>query len=96
MPNVVIEAMASGVPVVMTPFPTLPQEFGRQGFEYLLSDREPGALSAQMERLIRNPDIRIKLGRQGRSWMEKGMDLENTLDRYAALYRKLARSAIRR
>jgi glycosyltransferase involved in cell wall biosynthesis len=96
MPNVVIEAMASGVPVVMTPFPTLPQEFGRQGSEYLLSDREPEALAAQMERLIRNPDIRMKLGRQGRSWMEKSMDLENTLDRYAALYRKLAKSAIRR
>ncbi len=31
MPNVVLEAMASAVPVILTPFPTLSEEFGEAG-----------------------------------------------------------------
>jgi glycosyltransferase involved in cell wall biosynthesis len=96
MPNVVLEAMASGVPVVMTPFPTLPQEFGRNGCEYLLTDRQPEALSILMESLIRNSILRRKLGQQGRSWVEKNLDLDKTLDQYAAFYRKLTNRSSRR
>lgn len=97
MPNVVLEAMASGVPVVLTRFPTLPQDFGRCGCEYLLAERNPEALSEQMESLIKNPLSRRELGQRGRSWVEQTMDMEWTLDRYAALYRELAkRSTCRR
>jgi glycosyltransferase involved in cell wall biosynthesis len=91
MPNVVLEAMASGAPVVLTLFPTFPRDFGRCGCEYLLAERNPTALSAHMERLIRSPFLRGELGQRGRRWVEQTMDLEKTLDRYARLYRELAK-----
>jgi glycosyltransferase involved in cell wall biosynthesis len=91
MPNVVLEAMASAVPVILTPFPTLSEDLGQPGREFLLIERQPEALASEVERLIRNTDLRQDLGRRGRWWVEQTMDLEHALDRYAALYRELAR-----
>jgi glycosyltransferase involved in cell wall biosynthesis len=91
MPNVVIEAMASAVPVILTAFPTLSEELGRPGQEYLLIERHPEALAAELEHLIQDAEFRRELGWRGRRWVEKTMDLEHVLDRYAALYRELSR-----
>jgi glycosyltransferase involved in cell wall biosynthesis len=91
MPNAVIEAMASAVPVILTPFPTLSEELGRVGREFLLVERRPDALAAEVDRLIQNADFRRDLGRRGRRWVGQTMDLDHVLDRYAALYRELAR-----
>jgi glycosyltransferase involved in cell wall biosynthesis len=90
MPNVVLEAMASALPVVLTPFPTLSEDLGRPGRDFLLVERHPQALSSAVERLIRDAEYRSDLGRSGRRWVEQTMDLDHVLDRYAALYRELA------
>lgn len=90
MPNVVLEAMASGLPVILTPVVGLPEEFGKAGQEYLLVKRNPEAFAAAISELLQNGDLRKKLGRQGRNWVEKTMDVERSLDRYATLYNKLA------
>jgi glycosyltransferase involved in cell wall biosynthesis len=91
LPNVVLEAMASSVPVILTPFPTLSEELGRPGREFMLVERRPEDLAAAVERLARHAGLRRDLGRSGRRWLEQTMDLEHVLDRYAALYHELAR-----
>ena len=90
LPNVVLEAMASSVPVVLTPFPTLSEELGRPGRDFVLAERRPEALAGEVNRLVHNVDTRRGIGRSGRRWIEQTMDLEHILDRYAALYRELA------
>lgn len=90
MPNVVLEAMASGIPVILTPIIGLPEEFGKAGQEYLLVKRNPEDLAAVISELLQNADLSKKLGRQGRNWVEKTMDMERSLDLYANLYRELA------
>jgi glycosyltransferase involved in cell wall biosynthesis len=90
MPNVVLEAMASGVPVILTPFIALPKEFGEPSQEYCLVKRDSNAIAAAIAELLQNEELRKNLGRRGRSWVEETMDLEQSLDRYASLYYKLA------
>ena len=90
MPNVVLEAMASGLPVIMTPFIGLSEELGRAGREYLLADHDPDSIAAVLTELIEDGGLREKLGQQARRWVENNLDIERSLDRYAALYYELA------
>jgi glycosyltransferase involved in cell wall biosynthesis len=90
MPNVVLEAMASGVSVILTPFIGLSEDFGKPGKEYLLSDRDPEALSSSMAAILNDSRLQTRLGHRGRTWVEGTMDIEKILDRYAAFYRGLA------
>ncbi len=90
LPNAVLEAMASGIPVILTPFIGLSEDLGRTGREYLLAERDSTALSATIAKILGRNGLHAKLGNAGRSWVEKTMDLEQTLDRYAAMYHELA------
>ena len=96
MPNVVLEAMASGVPVILTPFIGLSDDFGKNGEEYLLADRDPEVLASAMSQLLNDDGFRTRLGQSGRNWVERTMDLEKSLDRYAALYKELAEGGRKR
>jgi glycosyltransferase involved in cell wall biosynthesis len=96
MPNAVLEAMASGVASILTPFVSLPDEFGKPDSEYLLVERNPDALAAAIAMLLNKDELRSNIGRQGRKWVENTMDVELILDRYAALYHKLADQAYNR
>ena len=89
MPNVVPEAFGCGVPSILTPFIGLPDEFGRPGEQYVLVERTPEALATAIAALLDDPERRQQLGRQARKWAEEQMDVERSLDRYAALYREL-------
>ena len=90
MGNVVLEAMASGLPVVLTPYIGLPKDFGKPGHHYLLADRNPDAIAAVITELMANDELCAKLGRKGRRWVEETMDIEHAIDQYAALYHELA------
>ena len=93
LPNAVLEAMASGVPAILTPFIGLSEDLGKADSEYLLCERSPEALARCMAELFANPKRADQLGRAGRRWVEQTMDLEKSLDRYAAMYQELAAGA---
>src|SRR5690606_20193071 len=96
MPNTVLEALGCGVPSVLTPFIGLPEEFGRPGTEYLLSERTAEGLATAVTRILESPALRDELSAAGRRWVEESLGVETSLDRYAALYRELARKAAAR
>jgi len=90
MPNSVLEAMASRIPVVMTPFKGLSEDLGVRGEHYMLCDRNAEALSAGLARLIEDPGLRRELAASGYALARATMDLEMSVDRYAALYHELS------
>ena len=90
MPNVVLEAMASGLPVILTPFVGLSAELGKANREYLLADREADSLATVLNKLLENRSMLEKMGKKARRWVEDTLDLDRCLDRYALLYYELA------
>lgn len=93
MPNVVLEAMASGLPAVLSPFSGLSPELGHPGTHYVLSGREEGAFAHGLAALLDAPDRRASMGRWARLWTERRLDVNRTVERYASLYGELGAGA---
>jgi glycosyltransferase involved in cell wall biosynthesis len=87
-----LEAMASGLPVVVTDVGGNP-ELVRQGVDGLLVPRrDPVALGAALLRLLNDPALSASMGQAASARVAQEFDLGKTNDRYAALYSKNARS----
>ena len=94
MPNAVLEAMACGLPCVLTPFIGLSADLGKPNHDYLLVDQDFKAIEGAVSSILESHDLRNRLGANGRKWVEKTMDIEDVLDRYAQLYKDLSKRKI--
>jgi glycosyltransferase involved in cell wall biosynthesis len=90
MGNVVLEAMAMGIPTVLTPYLGLPGEFGEPGTQYVLSGPDVDSLASHIESLLKDRDRRRTIGEEGRRWVEEHMGMSIAIDAYARIYRDLA------
>ncbi|MCE2693089.1 MAG: glycosyltransferase family 4 protein [Verrucomicrobiaceae bacterium] len=91
MGNVVLEAMATGLPCVITEFHGLPEkEFGKAGTEFILVPRNKESLANGLVQALSSPNMSYTMGRLGNEWVNREMRFDLTIDRYARLYRRLA------
>ena len=95
-PNSVLEAMATGLPCVVTPYLGLSAGIGQPGEHYQLVDRNPMDIAAALTGLLQNVDLRNALGAKGQRYVVDNVDQQHSLDHYAALYEELAASLVRR
>jgi glycosyltransferase involved in cell wall biosynthesis len=88
-PNVLLEAMAAGLPVITT---------RSGGSEYLVSDRmgivcppgDPGALASAMRTMMELPRQSLSAkGRAARQYTRENNDIEKVVDQYLALFTSL-------
>jgi glycosyltransferase involved in cell wall biosynthesis len=92
-PNSLLEAMASGLATVTTPFIGWGEDFGEPGRHYLLAQHDPASLASAITTILEDPALRVELATQGRAWTREFMNPDISLDRSEALYRQLGRSA---
>jgi glycosyltransferase involved in cell wall biosynthesis len=86
IPNVLVEAMASGVPVVATRISGIP-ELITDGIDGLLvNEHDPATLAGAIERVLLDSDLAARLGKAGRRRVERDFDLVANTRRLGALF----------
>lgn len=88
-PNVLIEAMAAGRSVVASAVGGIPElvEHGVTGL--LESSREPALFGDKIFSLLRDPDLRTRMGAAGRERARTHFSVERMVAEHTALYREL-------
>ncbi|HEX9186855.1 MAG TPA: glycosyltransferase [Vicinamibacteria bacterium] len=87
VPNVIVEALASGNAVVTTRFGSV-EELVRDGETgVLVPPRDPEALAAALRRLDADEGLRARLAAAGRALVARDYDLERTAAWYVARFR---------
>lgn len=93
-PNVVLEAMACGRPVLITPFEGQSAAIGRPGLELEQVPRTAAALAEGLTRLLGDRDRREALASHGLDWVRRRLDQRHSLDCFAELYRRAAEGSL--
>jgi len=83
--NTILEAMASGLPVVATNVGGNP-ELVRQGVTGLLVEPDESELAGAMARYIQDPDLAARHGREGRKIAEREFSIEAMVEAYLSTY----------
>jgi glycosyltransferase involved in cell wall biosynthesis len=87
IPNVILEAMAMGVPVVATSITAIPEliEDGETGL--LVPPNDAAALAEALDRLIADPELRRRLAANARARVAERFDVSKNVRAYVELFR---------
>jgi len=89
LPNVVLEAMACGLPVIATKVGGVPDIIEHRVNGLLIPPGDSEALSAAISELFDNTTLADKLGSRARKTVVEQFSLSAVADRYAELYKTL-------
>jgi glycosyltransferase involved in cell wall biosynthesis len=90
LPNVLIEAMSCGVPLVATDCGGVSEALADGVHGFLVPPRDPAALAAALLKLWRSPSLRARMGEAGRATVIARFTLERQREQYLSMYRELA------
>ena len=85
-PRTILEAMSCGLPVIASDVGGA-NEVVDNSVGYLIKRADKEALKKALIQLIENPELREKMGRNGRERVEKEFSLDKMLERTAQVYR---------
>lgn len=91
-PNVLLEAMAFGVPVVATAVGGIPEIVTHGESALLVPSRSPGAMAEAMDLVLSNPGTAMNLAEQAARRVEKEHSPEARADALVEIYSTLCRS----
>jgi glycosyltransferase involved in cell wall biosynthesis len=88
IPNVLVEAMAMGIPVVSTAISGIP-ELVENGVSGLLApEKNPAALADAIKILLLHPEVAKKIAAAGRAKVEREFEAQGNVEKIGALLRE--------
>jgi glycosyltransferase involved in cell wall biosynthesis len=81
MPCSILEACASGLPVVSTRHAGIPEVVIEGDTGFLVAERDVESMARHMERLVVDPGLASKLGRAGRQRIEEHFSMDSSIAR---------------
>ena len=90
MPNVALEAMRAGKPVVATRIPGMEEVVVDGATGILVEPEQPFALAKALGRLLGDADLRRRLGEAGKQRVTESFAIEPMVEQYVRLYEELA------
>ena len=91
-PNSVWEALACGLPVVLSDLPQIDERVGRSGAVTLVAPR-PEAVAAALFDVIAHPKLRGRMAEAARAWAVANADQREQIARLGSVYAALERQA---
>jgi len=91
-PTVLLEAQASGLPVISTQHAGIPEIVSDGETGYLVPERDVPALSSAFETLLEQPEQWVEMGRAGRKLVEERHAPETHVRSLEAVYRDVSES----
>ena len=90
--RVLVEAMASGVPVLGTTCGAIPEVIADAGL--IVNENDPGALAEALRRLLADETLREQLARTGRERVEQHYSWEGVAKKTYALFREVLHARV--
>jgi len=84
-----VEAMASGLPVVVSAVNALSEIVSDRETGLRFPPLDAGALADQLQQLLDNPELRTKLGASAREWVARDRTWAHNAARYREAYQRL-------
>lgn len=88
MPNVVLEAMAWGLPIVATESGGLPSLIEDSTSGYLVPMRDPDTLADRISRLVNQPDLSKRIGEEGRLYVHQNRSWNSVIKELEDYYKE--------
>ena len=95
-PNSLLEAMAVGLPSLVTPFIGISASIGEAGRDFQLVERRPKAIADALSSFLEDGNSAQRLAQAGHAYVTGNLDQQLSLDRYAEIYEELGALAARR
>jgi len=91
----VLEAMAAGLPVIVSEVGGLPEIVQHEETGLLIPPKDPEALALSLARLLENPELAKRLGQKARERVQEKYSLERLAQVVNATYDELAQRKLR-
>jgi glycosyltransferase involved in cell wall biosynthesis len=86
LPNVLLESMSMGLPVISSPISGIPEVIRNGENGLLVPERDVNALAAALELLLHDAELRERLGRNARSTIVSEMSADAMAQKLAGLF----------
>lgn len=87
MPNVLMEAMACGLPIMMNKFKAFSDDYGTDGVHFkLVKGNDVKSVTTMMTEFEQNPDMRKEIGRNSVELVNEKFLVVNSIKKYAKLF----------